>query len=248
MAMAKRSAARDTESRNPTASESIGRALEDDILKGDLKPGSRLDEQLVAKRFNVSRTPVREAFRRLDSAGLIELRRNHGAIVKALTITELIEMFQVMAELEGLCARLAARRMTDGERAAMREAHELCSGHAAANDYEGFFAANNRLHEIVYQGSHSSFLRDETRALRNRLNPYRRFITDQPHRMEDSVREHEVVYEAIERRDGEEAHRLMREHVNLLGESAADVIAAFDLASDDLTIPFGKDAGKAGKP
>lgn len=221
--------------RHPTASQTVARGLEDDILTGRLKPGTRLDEQVIAKRFGVSRTPVREAFRHLDSAGLIELRRNHGAIVKVLTIKELIEMFQVMAELEGLCARLSARRMSETERADLRRAHEKCSTRAAAGDYEGFFAANNELHEIIYQGSHSAFLRDQTRALRNRVNPYRRQITYQPHRMEDSIQEHEAVCRAIADRDGEEAHRLMREHVNLLAESAADVITALDLASSDIT-------------
>lgn len=245
--MAKRLNEQETDSRHLTASQTVARGLEDDILTGRLKPGTRLDEQIIAKRFNVSRTPVREAFRHLDSAGLIDLRRNHGAIVKVLTIKELIEMFQVMAELEGLCARLSGRRMTDEERTDMRRAHDACNARAAAGDYEGFFAANNELHEIIYQGSHNSFLREQTRALRNRVNPYRRLITYQPHRMEDSTAEHEAVCTAIERRDGETAHRLMREHVNLLAESAADVITALDLASDDLVIPFTKSATR-GKP
>lgn len=236
--MASRPSKQETETRRLTASEAVARGLEDDILTGRLKPGTRLDEQIIAKRFSVSRTPVREAFRHLDSAGLIELRRNHGAIVKVVTIKELIEMFQVMAELEGLCARLCARRMADEERVEMRRAHEHCNARAAADDYEGFFAANNELHEIIYRGAHSAFLRDQTRALRNRVNPYRRLITYQPHRMEDSTEEHEAVCAAIEGRDGETAHRLMREHVNLLAESAADVITALDLASDGLTIPF----------
>lgn len=236
--MPRRSVETATETGQLSASENVARALEDEILKGNFKPGMRLDEQLIADRFGVSRTPVREALRNLGSAGLIELRRNHGAVVKVLSIRELIEIFQVMAELEGLCARLSARRMTDAERQAMRRTHEHCNALSAAKDYEGFFKANNDLHEIIYQGAHSSFLRDQTRALRNRVNPYRRRITYQPHRMEDSSKEHDGVVEAIERRDAETAHNLMREHVNLLGESAADVIADLDLESGNLLIPF----------
>jgi DNA-binding GntR family transcriptional regulator len=233
--MADQAAAMGMDEMRLTATDRVARALEEDILTGRLKPGVRLDEQALAKRFEVSRTPVREALRYLDSAGLIELRRNHGAIVRALTITELIEMFQVMAELEGLCARLSARRMNSGERSGMLRAHEICTVRARDNDHEGFFEANNALHEIIYTGSHSSFLQKETRNLRNRVNPYRRLITFQPKRMEDSVDEHQAVVDAIQQGEGETAHRLMRDHVNLLGESAADVITALNLVSDDLT-------------
>ena len=222
-----------TEDRNEptdmTASARIVRALEDDILNERLKPGMRLDEQVMAERFEVSRTPVREALRYLASAGLVELRRNHGAVVKALTITELIEMFQVMAELEGLCARLAARRMSQDERADMHRAHKDCAALCDTDDPDGFFAANNVLHEVIYRGSHNNFLEAETRNLRNRVNPYRRLITFRPHRMQNSVAEHEAVVNAIEEGDDEKAHQLMREHVNLLAESAADVIMMLDL-------------------
>ena len=224
-----------------TASAKVARALEEDILNGQLKPGVRLDEQVLAKRFNVSRTPVREAFRNLESAGLIEVRLNHGAVVKELTIKELIEMFQVMAELEGLCARLSARRMNAAQKLEMNQAHTLCMTSAEADDHDGFFAANTLFHEAIYQGSHNSFLQGETCNLRNRVNPYRRVITFQPRRMEDSVAEHKAVLEAIEQGDADAADRFMREHVNLLAESASDVITALDLASDDLLIA--RDAG-----
>lgn len=76
--------------------------LEEEIFLGKLQPGTRLDEKLLAKRFNVSRTPVREALWHLASSGLVEIRRHQGAIVRQLTLVELVEMFQVMAELEGL--------------------------------------------------------------------------------------------------------------------------------------------------
>jgi DNA-binding GntR family transcriptional regulator len=226
--MAPRSGSATVETARLSASMRVVRALEEDILQGRLKPGLRLDEQELARRFAVSRTPVREALRHLDSAGLIELRRNLGAVVRALTIRELIEMFQVMAELEGLCARLAARRMSGAERLAMRRAHTLCTARFAAGDHEGFFAANNVLHDAIAEGAHNGFLRDEARGLRNRVNPYRRLITFQPRRMADSVDEHQAVVEAIESGDGETAHRLMRAHVNLLGESAADMVSALD--------------------
>ncbi|HUE44768.1 MAG TPA: GntR family transcriptional regulator, partial [Aestuariivirgaceae bacterium] len=190
-------------------------ALEDEILGSRLKPGDRLDEQALAKRFSVSRTPVREALRHLASSGLIEIRRNQGATVRTLTTTELIEMFQVMAELEGLCARLCARRMTDLELAAMRSQNELCDARARAGDHDGFFEANNIFHDTIYAGSQNVYLHSEARKLRNRINVYRRHITFQPRRMTRTVAEHWKIVEAIEAGEAEAAHKFMREHVDL---------------------------------
>lgn len=204
------------------------RCLEDDILSSVLKPGDRLDEQALARRFEVSRTPVREALRHLASSGLVEIRKNQGATVRRLTTSELIEMFQVMAELEGLAARLCARRMSVAECAEMRQRNEECRQMAENNDAEGFFAANQVFHEVIFQASRNAFLQTESRKLRNRVNVYRRHITTQPRRMQKSVAEHSRIVEAIEAGDEEKAHQLMREHVDLLAGTAADVLLALE--------------------
>ena len=91
--------------------------LEQDIVTGALRPGERLDEQSLAARFGVSRTPIREALMQLASAGLVELQARRGAFVASLSLREVIERFEVMAALEGACGALAARRMTEAERA-----------------------------------------------------------------------------------------------------------------------------------
>lgn len=219
---------------NLTRAEELLLCLEEEIIQGKLAPGTRLDEQLLAERFKVSRTPVREALRHLASSGLVEMRRHHGAIVKSLTIPELIEMFQVVAELEGLCARLAARRMVEAERKALHKAHKECAKQVTRGDKEKFFKANNVFHKIISAGSHNHFLERQVRDLRNRVNPHRHYITYQPGRMAASVVEHEAVLDAIDEGDGERAHRLMREHLNILGEAAADFIAS-------LPVPLGSD-------
>ena len=85
--------------------------LEQDIITGVFKPGDRLDEVSLAKRFSISRTPIRETLQRLASSGLVERRPRRGVFVRTLSLQELVEMFEVMAELEGMCGRLAARRI-----------------------------------------------------------------------------------------------------------------------------------------
>lgn len=200
--------------------------LEEEIFLGKLQPGTRLDEKLLAERFSVSRTPVREALWHLASSGLVEIRRHQGAVVRQLTLVELVEMFQVMAELEGLCARLAARRMTLVERKELRHILKAGTKRIAEQDYEGFFLSNNDFHEAIFVGSKNNFLQQEARALRARVNPYRRYITYQPGRMAKSQAEHEAIVEAIQAGDADGAQQIMRNHVNMLGEVVADFIAS----------------------
>ncbi len=223
----------DPDKRSGASSNTVIHALEDDILQGVLKPGTRLDEQALARRFEVSRTPIREALRHLASSGLVEIRRNQGSLVRQLTTTELIEMFQVMAELEGLCSRLCARRISVEQIAEIHGHNALCEERARANDHDGFFEANTLFHEAIYNGSQSEYLQAEVRKLRNRVNVYRRHISFQPRRMVRSAAEHKKVIEAIERGDEEDAHRVMREHVDLLAGSAADVLLTLEARNNN---------------
>jgi DNA-binding GntR family transcriptional regulator len=223
--------------RKLSRSEDLVRQLEDDILSGKLPPGVRLDEQELAVRFKVSRTPVREALWHLASSGLIQMRRHHGAIVKQHTITELIEMFQVMAELEGLAARLAARRITSEELAQLRQAHDRCRDRIEQNDHEGFFKANNEFHDLIFSAARSQFLIEEAHSLRRRVNPYRHYITYQPGRMQKSVEQHDAIVRAIESSNSEEAHTVMRTHVNMLAEEASDFITTLVGLSNNFSMP-----------
>jgi DNA-binding GntR family transcriptional regulator len=210
------------------SADGLVRLLENDILYSVLKPGDRLDEQSLARRFVVSRTPVREALRHLASSGLIDIRKNQGATVKRLTTAELIEMFQVMAEYEGLSARLSARRMTTAEIAELRSWNEECLARADKEDHDGFYDANNKFHDVIFRGSRNEFLQEESRKLRNRLNAYRRHITTQPRRMQRSVVEHGRIADAIVAGDEETAHSLMRQHVDLVAGTAADVFLTLE--------------------
>lgn len=214
------------EQNGQTLASSIRRQLEADIVEGRLEPGSRLDEQDLAQRFGVSRTPVREALRLLSADGLVELRGRQGAAVRAIALATVLEMFQVMGELEGLCARLAARRIIPAQRARVAGAHEALKK-AADSGPDAFYDANQAFHEAIYDASANAFLAEQTRQLRNRVAPYRRRVTRLPNRIADTLREHEAVMNAIFNHDPEEAHRAMRAHLTLLGDDLTDFIAGF---------------------
>ena len=210
-----------------TLAERLRQQLEGAIAAGHLEPGSRLDEQEIAQRFGVSRTPVREAFRLMAANNLVELRGRQGATVRAIKPEALIEMFQVMAELEGLCARLAARRVSQAWREKISEIHQRLIAAGKASDIDLFYDINQDFHEAIYEASRNAFLADQTRKLRNQVAAYRRRVTRMPNRIADTVREHEAVMEAILAHDPERAHSTMRDHVNLLGDDLLDFLAAF---------------------
>src|SRR5947208_11103825 len=134
-----------------TLAESIRQKLADDILAGVYAPGARLDEQGVAKRFKLSRTPVREALRQLSSAGLVEIRPRRGAIVSLPTDSALAEMFEVMGELEAACARLAAQRMAPAERVRLELVHRRSFEAVRGNDKESYRTLNFEFHDVVYR-------------------------------------------------------------------------------------------------
>ena len=112
---------------NPSRASELVPALEQDIVTGKLKPGQKLDEAMLAKRFNVSRTPVREALGKLAASGLVDIRPRRSAVVATISLRELMNMFEMMANLEGICARYAARRITPEEKLELIAAQKACT-------------------------------------------------------------------------------------------------------------------------
>lgn len=205
-------------------SDRLREQIEEQIATGQLAPGSALDEAALATQFGVSRTPVREALIQLTAEGLVELRPRRGAVVASVGPARLLEMFEVMAELEAMCARLAARRMGQAEHAALLAAHRACE--AARGDPDAYFYCNERFHHAIYRGSHNSFLAEEAEALQRRLRPYRRLQLRVRDRMENSFAEHEAVVTALLAGDAAGAAQALRGHVSVQGERFGDLVAS----------------------
>lgn len=215
-----------TAERTATLSETVQKALENAIFSGDLKPGERLDEAEIASRYQTSRTPVREAFKALEALGLVDIRQRQGVTVATLSLPVLIEMFHVMAALEGLCARFAARRATPAQKQALVATHAVLGDALATGDTVRFYEINQQFHDQLYDASNTEYLSDQTRALRKRVAPYRRYVTRQPGRMGATMPEHQRIIDAILAADAQAAHDAAVDHVNLLGDDMVDFIAA----------------------
>ncbi|KAA8994994.1 GntR family transcriptional regulator [Affinibrenneria salicis] len=207
--------------------DGLKKALEKEIASGTLEPGKRLDEKEIAARFDVSRTPVREAFRLLAADGLVDLNGRQGVMVRALSVNTLLEMFQVMAELEGLCARLAARRISPEKLQQLQQIHQQMVDQGPALSPAAFYDMNLTFHEAIYSIARNEFLAEETRALRNRVGVYRRRVTFHPGRVMKTLEEHSEIIQSIAHNDGDAAHAAMRKHLTLLGDDLVDFIAGF---------------------
>src|SRR5919205_904861 len=208
--------------------ESLREALEQDIVTGTLAPGEKLDEQVLAQRFGVSRTPVREALMQLSTSGLIALHPRRGAFVARFSIGEIVERFEVMAALEGMCAALAARRITAQQQADLVSAHESCSEDAAGVDSDAYYYANEKFHHQLYLSCQNTYLAGQARDLHSRLQPYRRLQLKARSRVSASFAEHQAILEAVLAGDSGEAERRAKAHILIQGERLADFIAMFE--------------------
>lgn len=194
-------------------SDRIRLAIADDITTGALAPGTQLDEQQLGDRFGASRTPVREALRQLAAEGLVEMRPRRGAVVAVLTTERVFEMFELSAEIEALCVRLAAWRMTPVERSALRRIHEESAYAVMRGDVDEYDRLNWRFHDAIYEGTHNAYIVEQAKALRERMAAFRRAQLRQGGHPERSRHEHGELVEAVMRGDGEQAAKLMRAHM-----------------------------------
>jgi len=208
--------------------------IEEDIASGRLAPGSRLEESALAERFNVSRTPVREALAQLASAGLVEMRPRQGAVVATLSVDTIIEMFEVMANLESLCAELCARRMSADDHAALRALHQHCGEVMESGDVNAYYEANRRFHEAIYVGCHNRYLEEMTRSLRNRVSSYRHIQLRHPGRLRRSWTEHDAIVQAIVEGDSERAREVTKRHIAIQGDTFTDFMALLRVSRLDV--------------
>jgi DNA-binding GntR family transcriptional regulator len=199
-----------------TLAEELRLQLADEIVRGALAPGATLDETNLARRFQVSRTPVREAIRLLAASGLVEARAHRAALVAQPSGELLAGMFEAMAELEALCAGFAAERMTAEERRMLGENHENLRVLIRGGDPQRYHEVNEAFHACIYSGAHNRYLADMTLSTRARVQPFRRAQFRNLGRLAKSHAEHDRVVVAILRGDRSGAAAAMRAHIELV--------------------------------
>jgi DNA-binding GntR family transcriptional regulator len=186
------------------------------IVRGEIPPGSKISEPALAASYGISRGPLREAMRRLESTNLVERRPNLGARVITLSNDQLLEIYVIREALEGMAARIAAERMSE---AAIAELKALLTRHRndiAQADWQIYFQEEGDLdfHFRIVQGSGNRRLIDILcNDLYHLARMYRCQFGMKSDRAADALKEHELVVDAIAERDGELAEWLMRRHI-----------------------------------
>jgi DNA-binding GntR family transcriptional regulator len=208
-----------------TQCEIVRSALEKEIFAGLLAPATPLDEDAIARRFSVSRTPVREAMLQLIEAGLVEKPSRQRAVVASLDIRRLIQMFDTLSELEAVCARLAARRITPQEIDTLKSIQAASEAALQAEDENEFGHQGIRFHVTLWRATHNDVLFEITRNLAIRLNPYRMFQLRAKGRQEANNEDHKELLSLVASGKADEAYALMRGHVTVQGDVLAEYIS-----------------------
>ncbi|MGZ5033199.1 MAG: phosphonate utilization associated transcriptional regulator [Usitatibacter sp.] len=191
----------------------VQRDLEHRILAGDLAPGDKLNEEDIAGRLKVSRGPVREAFRALESAGLVRTEKNRGVFVRKVSIEEADEIYEVRAGLDELIGRLLATRIQAAQLAELRELMKKMQQAARARSVEDYYPLNVRFHDRLAEFAGNGTLLATYRRLVNELHLYRReTLARGADSFPISAREHGEIVDALARRDPDRAGKLLYEH------------------------------------
>jgi DNA-binding GntR family transcriptional regulator len=211
-----------------TRASVIRTTLEREIISGVLLPGQQLDEDRLAARFEVSRTPIREAIMQLIQDGLVEKEARRGTRVVKLDVHKLIQVFETSSELEGLCARLAARRIGRRELEELERNHADAETALAAGDEDAYARLGRQFHYLVIKASHNDFLIDTVNRIALHTLPYRRFQLRCEGRARANQQDHGLIVKAIAAGDANLAYELMSAHGNVQGNVLADYISIGD--------------------
>jgi len=208
--------------RHQTLREKILETIRDAILKGSLKPGERVSEPDLAERFGISRTPIREAFRQLESEGYLQVIPRKGAVVASLTERDVEEFYAIKIILEGFAARMAAEQLSDKEIERLETINERLQKLADEGDVKNFFKVHDEFHEVFIKASGNEKLLELINQLVMKFKRLRLASLSQPGRMDISVKEHEQLIDAFKKHDGHGADSLVRHTATIGAEVLID--------------------------
>lgn len=203
----------------------IASALEQEIHLGRFVPGEVIDENDIANRFSVSRTPVREALLNLSAAGLVELQRGRGAVVIGTSLDAVFEAYEILANSLGFACELAAMRMTPFQRAELRAVAARMRTAAAKKERDDFIALDGELHDAILQGAKNSLLTRLVNDCKRRIAAVRALSIRSHKTLDHILPELEKIVEAIADGDAAGARAAFQEHMTLRGEGAQKLIA-----------------------
>ena len=202
-----------TEDKHRSLEDRVLYLLREEILSGELAPGTPLTEISLSTRLGVSRTPLRSAIHRLSEEGLVRSGTNRGAVVVGITGEDVDDIYCIRMRLEGLAARLAAKDISEEGLSHLTDLVELSEFYVNKGKYEKLRELDGEFHERIYAECNNRPLKSTLSQLHNKIKLYREISLSVPGRLERSVTEHAAILEAIKAGDGDLADRLTTEHI-----------------------------------
>ena len=226
-----------TSSSDPETAQSLAAKVADslrtEIVEGALEPGERIKQDAVAQRLQVSRLPVREALRQLESEGLVSLERDVGARVAPLERGNLLEIFLVRETLEPALVAEAVRRIDEAQLDVARELNARAEKFAEAHQISEYVSFDPQFHDAIFVAAEMPRTHAIVKGHRNAAARYRHAYSHLPRRIETSVVEHRMILEAAARGAGEDAAELHRIHIRRTRVTLAEHPELFDGGPSD---------------
>jgi DNA-binding GntR family transcriptional regulator len=183
------------------------------IARGEMRPGDKISEQALCKRFDVSRTPLREALKVLAAEGIVQLRPRQSPIVARISGQEIEELFPIMAALEELAGQLLCKRITDAEIGELRAIHDRMVEEYQREDEPAYLASNRLFHQSLFAMAGNPTLEIFYNQILARTRAFRFVVRKSEANWKLAVEDHVKIIEAIESRDARRLPRLLRQHV-----------------------------------
>jgi DNA-binding GntR family transcriptional regulator len=217
-----------------TLHDKILERLRDYIVEGNLADGARIPERELCTKFNISRTPLREALKVLASEGLVDLLPNRGSRVKRLDSVELRELFDLAGGLEALAGQLACENATAEDIVEIERIHHEMYDAYLRRDMHGYFHANQAIHEKIVRAARNAALASTYKAIADRIRRirYTANLSRKRDRWSEAMREHEAMLDALHRRAGTELNSLLFQHLRNKREAAAEQLEKSDTSAD----------------
>lgn len=201
-----------------TLREKILETIRDAIIAGSLKPGEKVAEPELAERFGISRTPIREAFRQLESEGYLTVIPRKGAVVVSFSAKDVEEFYAIKSILEGYAARRACENLTPRELEKLQIVNAKLLQLADGSDFKHFFKVHNDFHDQFIRAANNEKLYELIMNLVGKFQRLRIASLSLPGRMHISVQEHEKIIEAFRNRDPDLAEKLVRKNAEYGGK------------------------------
>ena len=184
------------------------------LVEGRIAPGAKLNERTLSEQLRVSRTPLREAIKLLAAEGLVDLLPNRGAVAVKLTETDVLNTFEVLAELEGMSGELAAKRISEEQLSELRALHYEMLACFERQELSGYYRLNAQIHTLINDAASNPVLTSAYKSINARVQSLRFRTNQNAAKWKRAIKEHEIMLEAMTARDSAAMREVLVQHLN----------------------------------